>query len=66
MLAIWLGTFSSGAGYILLLWWSGQEWERELPDSQNIPVLITLPLLPVWLTHLTFCLANQRFIKIHD
>ena len=28
--------------------------QRKLPASQNTPVLIVLPLLPVWLTHLYF------------
>ena len=66
MLATWLSTFLSWAGYILPLRWSVQEWWRELPASQNIPVLIAPLLLPVWLTHYASCLANQRFIKIHD
>ena len=63
MLATWLSTFFSRAGNILLLWCLDRTG-RELPSSQNTPVLIALPLLPVWLSY-TSCLllANQRLFK---
>ena len=61
-LATWLSTFLSQADYILFLPWSGQDTRRELPASQNTPVLITPPLLPVWLTHLYFLPGQSAFI----
>ena len=64
MLAIWLGTFFSWASYMLPLRWSAQEWQRNLPTSQNSPVLLAPPLFLSGFPAYTACLTNQCFIKI--
>ena len=61
MLATRLSTFVSVAAHMLPLQWSGQEWQRELPAFQNIPVLIAPPLLPIWFTHLHFLPGQSAF-----
>ena len=40
--------------HILLLLWLGQDCTLGLPSSQNSPVLLDPPLLPVWLSCLYF------------
>ena len=64
MLAIWLGTFSSGAAYIFPFWWSGQNCGGSFLLARILPVsLLHLYFLSGFPAY-TACLANQRFIKI--
>ena len=57
MLAMWLSTFFSGVEHILLLQWSGQEWEEStssFPEFScshciiSTSCLVFLPILPAW------------------
>ena len=57
MLAMWLSTFFSGAAHILLLQWSGQEWEEStssFPEFSCSPCIISTsylvfpPTPPAW------------------
>ena len=57
MLAMWLSTFFSGADHILLLRWSGQEWEESTSSSPEFscsPCIISTsclvfpPTPPAW------------------
>ena len=57
MLAMRLSTFFSGAAHILLLWWSGQEWEESTSSSPEFscsPCIISTsclvfpPTPPAW------------------
>ena len=66
MLATWLSTFLSVAAYISPLWWSGQNCR----GSSLLPRILPFSLLYLYFLSgfpaYTSCLANQRFIKIHD
>ena len=57
MLAMWLSTFFSGAAHILLLQWSGQEWEESTSSFPEFSCshctisssyLVFPPILPAW------------------
>ena len=57
MFAMWLSTFFSGADHILLLQWSGKEWEKSTsasPEFSCSPCIIStsclvfLPTPPAW------------------
>ena len=61
MLATWLGTFSAGQVTSCFFGvWAGLQ--RELPASQNTPVLFAPHLLPVWFSHLYFLPGQSTFI----
>ncbi|CAO2626540.1 hypothetical protein LEMLEM_LOCUS19302 [Lemmus lemmus] len=56
-------TFLSWAAHMLLGWWPVQEWR----GSFLLPrILLTLPLLPVWLTRLSFLPGQSVFYLRHD
>ena len=64
MLATWLGTFHSGAGHMLLLWWSGLDCQ----GSFLLPRILPFSLLHLYFLSdfpaYTSCLADQHLFKV--